>query len=225
MSYAQSGEDLCVVKYLRDAGIARGRLLDIGACDGILYSNSLLLIEMGWRGVLVEASLVAFGALLDFYDDDAHDVELVHAAIGAADSLAEWHEHSGFDITGARMRSAASSLVAEQVAHMKRIQPPEYTNEWRSFWQPVLSVPSLLKALPPPYAYVSIDTEGNSVEVLEAMDLGAMGTVIACVEHNAESSNVPAPSQSDRERSIAHCAKHGLTKVLFDNGVNVICAR
>jgi len=226
MSYAQDGEDAIVAQYFRERGVACARLLDIGAFDGRYLSNSRLLIEAGWTGVLVEASLHAFRDLLHYYGGN-EQLQLVHAAIGGIcepDGLIVWHEHSKPSPAGPRVASAASTSVAAQARHMQRIDPQNGEEDWRRYWLPHVSVQRLLLALPPPFMFVSIDTEGTSIDVLEAMDLEAMGTRVVCVEHNEKSDSVPDPGlHNEWTRAVAHCGKYGLGQVLFDNGVNMIC--
>jgi FkbM family methyltransferase len=54
-SYSQIGQDLWVVQFLNNK--QKGYFLDIGAYDGIHYSNSYLLEHMFfWDGLLVEAN-------------------------------------------------------------------------------------------------------------------------------------------------------------------------
>ena len=58
--YSQYGEDRLILDFFNGK---KGNLLDIGANDGRTISNSLLFIEHGWAGVLVEASPIAFEKL------------------------------------------------------------------------------------------------------------------------------------------------------------------
>ena len=48
MSYSQAGQDLWVLDKIK-----KGYFLEIGAYDGIKFSNSLLLEENGWEGLLI----------------------------------------------------------------------------------------------------------------------------------------------------------------------------
>lgn len=59
--FSQSGEQAIILKYFGDF---RGTVLDIGANDGILYSNSRALVELDWSAVLVEPAEIAFGKLM-----------------------------------------------------------------------------------------------------------------------------------------------------------------
>ena len=50
--YSQNGEQKIILEYFQDK--YKGKVLDIGANDGITLSNSRALIEKGWDGVLIE---------------------------------------------------------------------------------------------------------------------------------------------------------------------------
>ena len=66
ISYSQHGEDLFIIQYL-DTELT-GSILDIGANDGITYSNSRLFIEqLGWQGVLVEPTSLCIKKLNELY--------------------------------------------------------------------------------------------------------------------------------------------------------------
>lgn len=54
--YSQTGEDGIIVHMVRCLGITGGFLVDIGAGDGWTLSNTRALINMGWRGVLLDAA-------------------------------------------------------------------------------------------------------------------------------------------------------------------------
>lgn len=58
--YSMFGEDEAVAEQLGD----RGFLVDVGAFDGVEHSNSRMLLELGWRGVLLEPNPEIFPRLL-----------------------------------------------------------------------------------------------------------------------------------------------------------------
>lgn len=69
ISYSQHGEDLFIIQYL-DTKLT-GSILDIGANDGITYSNSRLFIEqLGWQGVLVEPTSLCIKKLNELYSSN-----------------------------------------------------------------------------------------------------------------------------------------------------------
>lgn len=63
--YSQFGEDGILKKAAADAGIYSGRCLDIGAADGVWYSNVLSFIEKGFSAVLVESGRDRFDAMAE----------------------------------------------------------------------------------------------------------------------------------------------------------------
>lgn len=52
--YSQKGEDIIALNYFNLKGTQIKCLVDIGAKDGLTFSNSKLLIENGWIGTLLE---------------------------------------------------------------------------------------------------------------------------------------------------------------------------
>lgn len=50
--YSQNNEEQFIAEFFKDRD--RGKLLDIGAYDGINLSNTRRLMELGWHGVFVE---------------------------------------------------------------------------------------------------------------------------------------------------------------------------
>lgn len=79
--YSQNREQAVILRNL--AGI-NGTLLDIGANDGITFSNTRALVELGWSGVLVEPSRTAFLKLCSNMD-----------AIKLGDGFSWFHQFDG----------------------------------------------------------------------------------------------------------------------------------
>ena len=51
---SQSGEDGILREIFRRLGIERGWFVELGAWDGVLYSNAYALLQKGWQGVGIE---------------------------------------------------------------------------------------------------------------------------------------------------------------------------
>ena len=79
MSYSQSGEENAILAAVMDKGYPC-TFLDIGAFDGVTYSNTRALALAGWKGVLVEPSPRNFAALRENYKDIK--AQLVNVALG-----------------------------------------------------------------------------------------------------------------------------------------------
>lgn len=70
-----------------------GFFVDIGAFDGICYSNTRALWERGWSGILVEPDPVSFARLKANYHG-APRVKLINAAIVAVTGPTAFYRHT-----------------------------------------------------------------------------------------------------------------------------------
>lgn len=168
VSKAQRGEDQAALRYF--AG-EKGRFLDVGAWDGVAMSNCRALAEAGWRGVCVEPAVKPFTSLMYNYEGFA-DVQLVHAAIMPRCGLSRFWDTA----------DALSSFS------------PRHVNVWRrgagvpfrQIWTAHVTFQDLFAALPGPYDFVSLDTEGYSVTLLEMIDPVRVGARLVCVENDGK---------------------------------------
>ena len=160
---SQYGEDEFILNHF--AG-RKGRFLDVGAYDGLTYSNTRCLMEQGWSGVCVEPNpLIA--PYLEKHTEQFSLVARMQVAIVPDDFCA-----------AERMwvcQDALSTFVPEQCERMKRNNPGvEFTK------QPVrcLRWSQFLAINPEPYDFINIDVEGLNWEVLRD---GPMAEMV-CVE-------------------------------------------
>lgn len=137
--YSQSGEQCIIIDFFK--GRAAGVFIDVGAGDGVRFSNTRALFEAGWDGVLIEPDAVCFAALAHTYGrDTVSRAILVNAALtldklagepsrmhfGAgnlftttSDAEAEWRGLDKFrdvivgTITCARLFSLASTITRQ----------------------------------------------------------------------------------------------------------------
>lgn len=223
---AQSGEDKVVLNYFGEG--FKGRFLDLGAYDGVSCSNTHGLVAAGWGGTLVEGGIAAFRDLAVHHGGRA-ELQLVHAVLcPAADArpLVQWWENAqareGGFAAGWWAGLGSTTLSAQRDRMIELYGKPE---NWRRFWVRSLTVGSLVERCPGPYHFITIDTEGTSVELLTELNLPALQTRALCVEHNARTDHSARPGMQDYLRAKRYCAAHGLTVELFDNGVNAIFAR
>jgi hypothetical protein len=63
MIYSQHGEDGALKRLLEVLGIRKGWCCELGAWDGIYFSNTYYLIEQGWNGVYIEGDAEKFSEL------------------------------------------------------------------------------------------------------------------------------------------------------------------
>jgi len=161
---SQYGEHTAILEHFKGKV---GRFLDIGAFDGCTFSNTRYLAELGWSGVCVEPSPIAFRSLFANYKDN-HNVELVNAGIGDKAGLAKFWVNSadGEEVDG---------LSSFKIEHREKFP----LHPFRQIWASTISWCDLLAAHPGPYEFVNIDVEGMNERVLALMPLSPD---MVCVE-------------------------------------------
>lgn len=189
--YSQYGEDNAIAAHTPETG----RFLDIGAWNAITFSNTRLLFERGWSGVLVEPSPGPFAGLQDAYKNEAR-IQLVQACVG-------------FD------RHPIAIYITEDATSTT---DPETYEKWRGVvaYTGAIYVPQvLLEDLyqTGPFDFVNIDAEGTSVDLFQRlMDLGHRPQCV-CVEHD------------NRVVELAQRATECEYSVVYSNGTNMVLAR
>jgi FkbM family methyltransferase len=192
MSYSQNDEEAVVLRLLGERPARR--FLDIGAHDGVTFSNTRRLAEIGWGGTLVEPSPIAFAKLMSVYEKRT-DIALVHAAVVADGpmGLMRFYDSHGDMVStadeahralwsGARGHRVAGQHVPAQVA-----------------FQPIfvagISVAGLIEEFPGPYAFLNLDVEGHNFGLFKRLPLRQLGVSVACVEYQDKATEIEAIAQ------------------------------
>ncbi len=185
ITHSQRGEDHFIWNNVKDMDPKESRFIDIGAADGVTFSNTRALYNLGWKGVLVEASPLAIPALFTHYGNDP-DMTIVHAAIGDRDiPLAKFHTSPDLVSTGS---DAQWELWRGTVPFNLLYQPFISAATFYAWLLGGIGVGTR-------YPVLSIDVEGSSIEVFEQTPLDALGVIIAVVEYDGK---------PDHLRSIAN---------------------
>jgi FkbM family methyltransferase len=194
--YSQHGEQATIEAYFK--GRAGGTFLDIGANDGVTYSNTYALHLFGWSGVYVDASPAAFARLRE----NLPEACAFNVAIGPTDSEVELWE------SDEKSRHMVSTVIPDErrrwgFDRFKSVRIPQWTLE------------TLLERCGRrQFDFISIDAEGADLGIFQQIDLADLGVSLVCVEHNG------SPMAPFRE----HAAKHGFSE-LSRNGCNVLFSR
>jgi hypothetical protein len=210
--YSQRDEEAII---LRELAGEPGNLLDVGAFDGRTFSNTLALIERGWRALLVEASPFAFIKLMEEHKGRPGQVVLVNALVSVGDDTI-----------------IADDLVPFHLTHGDAISTTQQANleKWSSYttFQPVLMPTVQIERLAfaphcmltetwdsHSFDFINIDVEGESVPIFaRLLDLlTAWPARLYCVEYDHHESRV---------REL--CNQHGY-EVIHKTDENLICRR
>lgn len=174
-SHSQLLQDLWVAYEL---GAQRGGyFVEFGATDGIRFSNSLFLErELGWTGILAEPAQVWQPALRGnrgcHVDERCVWIETGRsllfnqspvAALSTIDSFSDGDMHAAGRREGARYPVETVSL-----------------NDLLAFWK-----------APRRIDYLSIDTEGSELDILQHFDFDAYEVRLITVEHNYSARRQP----------------------------------
>jgi FkbM family methyltransferase len=185
-----------------------GVALEIGANDGVTYSNSFHLIENWWGAVLVEPSQKVFPKLAKLHENN-NRVICVNCAIG---------DHNGIG----KLLDSGDFLLKGTCSLLSTLKPEE-TKRWGdvSFEETevnIITFNTLLKQSPyKKFQFVSLDAEGMDLDILRQIDLNRIDCRCICVEHNS-SPNILVQIKE-------YCAAFGLNKILGTNAENIIICR
>lgn len=175
--HSQNDEEAVILKFFEMS--PPGKFLDIGAHDGVTFSNTCALGELGWTGTLVEPSPVAFQALMYSYKHRP-EMNLVNVAMVPTASKVIRFFDSGGDMI---------STVDETHRALWAANPKV---NYRPIYVAGVSVDMLLAALPGPYAFVNLDVEGINYELFAQLPLRELDTQLVCVEYQDKLSAVEA---------------------------------
>lgn len=174
MYYAQNKEDKIFADYF---GEFKGTLLEIGANDGKTLSNSLHLIELGWSALLVEPSPNAFDRLKQLHQDNPR-VKLENCAI--TEDIGDFT----FYETGAHLTDEDTSLLStmslEELERFGDVEVQEIKVAGINFKQ-LCTLTGLHH-----FDLISIDAEGQDLNILKQIPLKQVGCKLLCIEWNSK---------------------------------------
>lgn len=170
--YAQYGED-----YILESLFANktGFLCDIGAADGIRYSNSRYLIERGWSGLLIEPNPTNYKKLCDLYIDNSRikidNVCCYDKDAGNVDFYCDTYDGFG----------QISTMSYDFKNVCESIYKPNYVEHKIS----CLKTSSVFdrNSVPHKIDFLSVDCEGVDYEVLSGIDFSKHEIGLVCIEN------------------------------------------
>ncbi|HBQ61627.1 MAG TPA: hypothetical protein DD671_18970 [Balneolaceae bacterium] len=152
--------------------------VDIGAADGIRYSNTINLVENGWSGILVEPCKHFLSTLNKNNSDNPN----VHVFAGA---VSDYNGESKFYVWSEKEDSQLSTIEDEQY---QTILNDEFWKSQGSFTDQyvvdVLKPAALLDKFNAPKLinFVDIDAEGSDMKILNAWPWDDYAVELFCIE-------------------------------------------
>lgn len=178
--YGQYGQDAVVFQLLKD--IKEGVFVDIGANDGVTYSNSLLFEEAGWSGICVEPHPIVFEVL-----KEKRTCNLLNACISDEDKMVDFLVVEG----GANMLSGILEFLDQR--SLDRIDREIKDNEGNKKIIPIESISStsLLRRFNYDHIdFLSVDTEGCELLILKSINLKKIQVTVISVENGSRSPEI-----------------------------------
>lgn len=170
MSYSQFNQDLEVVEFYKSK--KNGYFVDIGAYDGVEYSNTYLLEkEYDWKGICIEPTPYNFDKLVENRPNSAC---INKACYSKSNTKVPFSIANNFDMLSGISHCIDSFHVHEVNANKTEIFVETIT------LNDVLrenNAPSFID-------YLSLDTEGSEFEILQKFRFSDYTFGIIHVEHN-----------------------------------------
>lgn len=181
-----------------------GAFVEIGAHDGLAWSNTYGLALAGWRGLCVEANPVYAAKCRATYAGHPR-VETVCAAVGA---------HAGE--TTLYLGGSISTIVPEMIEHYNAYPGLGGLSVENAITVPLVTLDDLLaeRAWPARYDVLVVDVEGAELDVLQGYTLPRWRPTLAIVETHAKLDYAPLA-----ERALPindYFSRHGYRLVQAD---------
>jgi len=167
--YGQYGEDAKIFPLFQ--GQSNGFFVEVGAMEGIRFSNTYLFERLGWQGICVEPHPRYFALL----KKNRSRAILVSAAVGKEDK-----EKVNFYLN---YRGSLSSLD-NSLEKFFQTHYSQWFGGYSKIQVPMMTLNTLLSAnhVPAGFDILSIDTEGTDWEVLVGFDIRYYAPRVIIVE-------------------------------------------
>ena len=196
--YSQNNEEEIILKYYSIYKPTVTRFLDIGAYNGINFSNTYELTKRGWGGVCVEPVDKIFESLTKTHGEN-DKIQLIKCAVDDKETEQTFYE----------CEDATST----------------FSPEWRDRWEGAgvkyttkklitVSMDSLFEKIGFDFSFINIDVEKNNISLFRTMDFSKFPLLqLLCIEHDNENKEIQN-----------HLSEFGFTQLLF-NQENIILGR
>lgn len=161
-TYSQHGQDLWAFRTFREK--STGYFVELGAFDGVVGSNTLLLERVGWQGICIEPVGWCFDLLCE-----NRSCVCVRALVAGKERTSALFLDSGDQMSG----------IADHRTYQMPTKSPVEMKTRR-----MVDVLRQCRA-PRQIDYLSLDVEGAEVEILQDFPYAEYEVAVFTVEHNA----------------------------------------
>lgn len=184
-SKSQEGQDYIVTQTFFP-GVCNGTFLEVGAADGITNSNTYSLeVELGWQGILIEASPKTFAELRS--RQERNNSIKINGAIGPKEEQTEFIE-----IIGPQSQLSVVKAFASK-EHLERIEREFSLNSGEKS-EVIIGIKPLTLWIKESgltkINYLSLDVEGAEYLVLQTIDFTMVEVDVISVEVNSNGKRI-----------------------------------
>lgn len=174
--FSQSGQDLWLLRHIFP-GKRNGLYIEIGAYDGVSYSNCLLMeAAFGWSGIAIEPNPKVFPSI-----QHSRTVEALNVAIGSQPGVTKF-----------RIAGMLSGIVTSYCAEHEQRILREFGDDCAEIEIPVMDIASILAERGITQVdYISIDVEGGEIEILKNLQSSGVKIRALSVENNYRTREIP----------------------------------
>lgn len=170
-NYSQNDEQEYILKFFKDD---IGTFLDVGAADGVTFSNVYQLLLNGWSGVSVEPDTRTIRELIGNYRQFGDRSEILVAVIDPIERFVTFYENG--------------QLSTTSLEHMANWD--WHRQKYQYDWLPITHRTTTLNSLLDHYkdhnfSFISVDLEGQNHSVVTNTDWNlASNCKLICIEHD-----------------------------------------
>lgn len=209
--YTQNDEEFFILEYFKDEVQENLTVLDIGANDGELISNSRRVILEGWSAILLEPSPKAFDRLYKLYEPN-NKVKTLNYGISESSGRFKFFESGSLGFNE-RDTALYSSVVENETKRWDGIVQYEETEADFFTFEEFIKLENLLDTK---IDFITIDAEGMDLSILKQINLDNISCRLLCIEWNSV-------NQVANE-IVEYCNRFGLYEITR-NPENIILGR
>lgn len=189
--YSQGGEDKIVDKIFENKNI--GNYIDVGAHDPIELSNTYHFYEKGWSGICLEPNI----DLIPYFSRTRNRDKVLNIAAGDYDGRADFF-FGEFTVHSSLKKSTITNNGTREVQ----------VNRLESILDDI--------GFPREFEFISVDTEGTEIDVLQGLNLDKYSPRLIIAEYNTA-----GKIDKELQKFLLHRGYH----VIFINKWNMIFSK
>jgi FkbM family methyltransferase len=176
VDYSQHGEQAIIIKHFENDLQTTCRFLDIGANDGITFSNTYALSLLGWKGICVEPIPEAFLKLQRLHAENT-SIDCINAGVSDETKIVSFHQSN--DWIGAEAPVGILSTLNE--SSKNRFYGMNWT-ETKAIVFTFEEMEKIYGLVDMRYDFINVDVEGHELIVLKQIKDKLKYCKVICVE-------------------------------------------